>query len=127
MNMILVVAFLAISSLAPNQNLQVKVKAVATGHQAVLTWSPSSSEVLNPIIGYNVYRGSTPGAESAIPLNGKMLVNINCSYTNVRTGFVTRCTYTDPSVPAGTWYWTVKASLNGTLSAASNEATGTAP
>jgi hypothetical protein len=120
MHNILVVMLMAMSAFAPQKSqVKVKVSATAGGHQAVLTWSPSSDGAANPTLGYNVYRGTTPGGESGTALNGTTPVAVNCTST-------TTCTYTDTTITPGTWYWTVKATLNGTLSAASNEVSGTA-
>jgi hypothetical protein len=60
------------------------------------------------------FRGSTPGAESSTPMNSMP--------TNATT-------YTDQSAtPGATYYYSVTAEAsNGTVSAASNEATATVP
>jgi autotransporter-associated beta strand protein len=72
-----------------------------------LAWS----DPIVAIIGYNVYRGTSPGDESGSPLNGNTLL--------------TTTTYDDTTVSAGTtYYYTVVAVNASGSSAASNEASG---
>jgi len=58
-------------------------------HNVGLSWTPSSS---SGVVGYNVYRGTTPGGESSTPLNS--------------TPF-SGTTYADQSVTTGTTYYYV--------------------
>jgi hypothetical protein len=96
------------------------VKATATTHSVVLAWTASSDGAANPTLAYNVYRGTAPGGESSTALNPSP-VAAGCSSAST-------CTYTDTAVTVGnTYYYTVKATLNGGLSAASNEASATIP
>jgi hypothetical protein len=71
-------------------------------HQVVLQWVASTDTVA----GYNVYRGTSAGAESTTALNAAPIVGL---------------TYTDSTVTPGTWFYTVKAIENGVLSPASGE------
>jgi hypothetical protein len=78
-------------------------------HDVVLSWSASSSSVT----GYNVYRGTKSGGESATPLNSSA---------------VTGTTFTDTSVAAGqTYYYVVTAVDGSTQSSDSNQASATVP
>jgi fibronectin type 3 domain-containing protein len=78
-------------------------------HDVVLSWSASSSSVT----GYNVYRGTKSGGESATPLNSSP---------------VTGSTFTDTSVAAGqTYYYVVTAVDGSTQSSDSNQASATVP
>jgi hypothetical protein len=79
-------------------------KGCVTGHSAILTWAASTS----PNVTYNVYRGTSTGGESALPLNATP---------------ITVLTYTDSTVQLGqTYYYVVKAVGSGnSLSVASNE------
>jgi hypothetical protein len=98
------------------------LKLQATPHGTVLSWYDIDA---GPTIGYNVYKGSTPGGESATALNGSTLLDLGqaCS-----TSAGTQCSYTDSAVtPGAQGCYVVKAS-NGTLtSAASNEVCVTTP
>ena len=81
-------------------------------HDVILSWTASATSGLD---GYNVYRGTTSGGESATPLNS--------TPTNGTT-------YTDENVIAGTTYYylvTAIASDGVTASAASNETSATVP
>ncbi len=65
-----------------------------TATSVVLTWSPSAS---SSIAGYNIYRASSPGAESGTaPINGTSLVTAD-TYTDVNV--VTEAPITMPSPP----------------------------
>lgn len=59
------------------------------GHDVILTWSASTSAGVG---GYNVYRGTTSGGESAAPINSSL---------------ITGTTYTDSNVQAGQTYYYV--------------------
>jgi fibronectin type 3 domain-containing protein len=75
-----------------------------------LSWSVPSSNGGSPITGYNVYRGTAPGAESSTPL---------------ATG-VTTTSYTDSTVTNGTTYYYTVAAVNAAgPSPQSNEALAT--
>jgi len=90
-------------------------------HCVTLTWTASTDGAANPTLGYDVYKGTTPGGESTTPLNGTTLVAVGCSTTAT-------CTYIDTSVTVGqTIYYTVQASLNGVNSISSDEATAKIP
>lgn len=79
--------------------------AIAGNAQATLSWNTVSAAT-----SYNVYRGTTPGGESATP---------------VATG-VTASTYTDTGLSNGTTYYYVVAAVNlGGVSGPSNEASTT--
>lgn len=69
-------------------------KALAGGFTtASLSWVAPTDV---PVLGYNVYRGTTAGGESATPINGGSLI--------------TGTTYTDSGLTMGTaYYYTVKA------------------
>lgn len=89
-------------------------------HNVVLTWNPSVDGSSNPPLAYNIYKGTAAGGEASTPINA----------TPVAAGCAgpASCTYTDTDVSPGiTYYYTVKATLNGGVSAASNEASGTIP
>src|SRR4029077_2337968 len=84
----------------------------ATGGQGSvsLSWSAPSSNGGSPITGYNIYRGTSPGAESSTPL---------------ATG-VTTTSFTDPTVVNGTTYYYTVAAVNAVgTSQPSNEANAT--
>jgi titin len=78
----------------------------------ILTWTASAT---SGIAGYNVYRGTTSGGESATPINSAPIDGT---------------TYADENVAAGaTYYYVVRAiGLNDvTRSADSNEVSATVP
>lgn len=80
-------------------------------HKVDLTWVAS----VDPVAGYNVYRGTNPpGNEGATPIN---------------TGLVTGVTYTDLNVVAGQKldYVVTAVSAQGVESVHSNEVTATVP
>jgi fibronectin type 3 domain-containing protein len=85
---------------------------VATsGNDSVgISWSAPASNGGSPITGYDVYRGTNPGSESATPLA-----------TNVAA-----TSYTDTSAQNGTTYYYTVAAVNAVgVSAQSNEASAT--
>ena len=77
-----------------------------------LSWTARGSEGGSGILGYNVYEGTSPGGESAAPVNGTVPVTTT-SY--IVTGLTTGTVY----------YFTVKAVNAYGPSAASNEASAT--
>jgi titin len=81
-------------------------------HDVILTWDASPT---SGIAGYFVYRGTTPGGESSVPLNSTP---------------VNATSYTDANVTAGSAYYyvvTAVAADGSTQSASSNEASATVP
>jgi fibronectin type 3 domain-containing protein len=83
-----------------------------TTYSVSLTWSPSTSSV----VGYNVYRGTSPGGESLTsPINGPSLVGGE--------------SYSDTNVVSGTTYYYVVTAVNatGVQSADSTEASADVP
>jgi hypothetical protein len=79
-------------------------------HDVIVSWTASPT---SGVMGYNVYRGTTSGGESSIPLNSTPVYGT---------------TYTDANVTAGvTYYYMVTAVMsNGsTQSAASTETAAT--
>ncbi len=81
-----------------------------SGHSATLTWVASTS---SNVAGYNVYRGTTSGGP----------------YTLINATPTSALTYVDTTVAAGQTYYYVVESVgtNGSLSAASNEASAVIP
>ena len=80
-------------------------------HQAILTWVAS----VDPVAGYNIYRGTNPpGNEGATPINSAL---------------VTGLTYTDAAVTAGEKldYVVTAVSAQGVESIHSNEVVTTVP
>jgi len=77
-------------------------------HSVTLSWVASTDAV----DGYQVFRGTAAGAESATPLNAAL---------------ITGTTYTDATAIPGKSFYIVKASLDGVLSAASDEVTVSLP
>jgi len=76
----------------------------------VLSWAPPASDGNSPITGYDVYRGTSPGAESGTPLA-----------TNVAT-----TAFTDTSAVNGTTYYYKVAAVNAVgVSPQSGEASAT--
>ena len=78
-------------------------------HTVTLTWT-ASADMPNPIpagSGYNVYRGTAPGAEGATPINGATPVAAN--------------TYIDTTATIGVYDYYLKTVLNGAISVASVE------
>ena len=89
-------------------------------HGAVLTWIASPDGAANPTLAYNIYRGTTAGGEGSTPINSTP-VAAGCSNTST-------CTYTDTPVTLGvTYYYTLKATMGGAVSASSNEISFTVP
>jgi titin len=74
-------------------------------------WTPSST---SGVVGYYVYRGTTPGGESSTPLNSTPAAGTNL---------------TDESVTAGSTYYYVVTAVgsDGTQSPASAESSTTVP
>lgn len=73
-------------------------------HSVTLNWQEADT-----VDGYNVYRGVSPGAETAVPLNGTTLVS--------------GLSYDDTTVVFGnTYYYAVTAVKGGIESVHSNEA-----
>jgi hypothetical protein len=83
----------------------------AGSHDVALAWTASSSA---NVIGYNIYRGTTSGGESSVPLNP---TPVNAS------------SYIDVSATAGMKYYYVLAAVSssGGLSGRSNESSATVP
>jgi len=80
-------------------------------HDVILTWAPSAGA-----FGYDIYRGTTSGGESAAPLNTSP-VAAGCTSSAT-------CTYADATVAVGTIYYyyvTAVASDGATQSAPSSE------
>jgi hypothetical protein len=80
-------------------------------HDVVLSWSASTSP---EVVGYFIYRGTTPGGESSTPLNSTLITGLD---------------YTDENVVAGMTYYYVATAVasDGTQSAPSNEVSATVP
>jgi len=81
-------------------------------HDAILSWTARTT---SGVVGYNVYRGTASGGESATPLNSSP---------------INGTTYTDATVQAGQTYYyvvTAVASDDATQSANSNEVSATVP
>jgi len=81
-------------------------------HDVMLSWSASSTP---GVMGYNVFRGTTSGGESATPLNSAPVCNT---------------TFADANVTAGATYYyhvTAIAANDVTQSSASNETSATVP
>jgi hypothetical protein len=80
-------------------------------HNVGLLWTPSST---SGVVGYYVYRGTTPGGESSTPLNSTPAAGTNL---------------TDESVTAGSTYYYVVTAVgsDGTQSPASAESSTTVP
>jgi hypothetical protein len=101
---------------APNArkafNLSAAVANTASGHSVTLTWTAS---ITSTVTGYNVYRGTTAGSESATPLNASPV----------------QSPYVDNTVaPLTTYFYVVKAfcpTCSPSLSIASNEPQANVP
>ena len=77
-----------------------------------LSWTARGSEGGSGILGYNVYEGTSPGGESAAPVNGTVPVSrTSATVTGLTNGTL--------------YYFTVKALSAVGTSAASNEASAT--
>ena len=105
------------ASLSITDNFSGSPQSVAlsgTGtHDVILTWTEDSPAVT--ILGYNIYRGTTPGGESSTPLN---------------TSPVPGATFTDVNVQAGQTYYYVLTAVSAegnTQSADSKEVSATVP
>jgi hypothetical protein len=55
------------------------------GHDVILSWTASPTP---GVIGYNIYRGTTPGGENATPLNSTPINGTNSTDANVTPGTV---------------------------------------
>jgi hypothetical protein len=87
-------------------------------HRVDLTWLPSPDGAANPTSGYNVLRGTAPGAESSTPINGAV-VAAGCTNTST-------CKYSDTSsavVAGAVLYYEVLFVVGSKSSPPSNEAT----
>lgn len=69
-------------------------------HNVNLSWTASSDSV----DGYNIYKGTTSGAEA----------------TKVNSALVTGTTFDDTTATPGNWFYAVKSSLGGVESLLSN-------
>jgi hypothetical protein len=104
-----------ITSNATNSPTTISLSGAGTQpitYSVSLTWSPSTSSV----VGYNVYRGTSPGGESLTsPINGSSLVGGE--------------SYSDTNVVSGTTYYYVVTAVNasGVQSADSSEASANVP
>ena len=83
----------------------IKAALVSGCHFITLNWAPSRSA---GVVGYNIYRGTSPGNESPVPLN--------------TGGPVNDTTFTDVGTTAGTaYYYVIKATDGTNLSPPSQE------
>jgi hypothetical protein len=104
-------ASLSISDNSSGSPQTVSLSGAGT-HDVILSWTASTT---TGVVGYNVYRGSTSGGESATPLNSSP---------------VNGTTYTDVTAQAGQTYYyvvTAVASNDVTQSADSNQVSATVP
>jgi len=102
----------SVTSTATNSPLSIPLTGAgvaSTTHEAVLSWTPSTSIVS----GYNVYRGSQKGGP----------------YTKINTSLVPGSNYSDLTVQAGLTYYYVVTSVtsNGTESVYSSQISATIP
>lgn len=91
---------------------QVVIKAALGGgcHFVYLTWVASNS---TGVVGYNIYRGTSPGGESSTPVN--------------TGGPVATTSFTDSTAVSGTKYYYVVKATNGSVeSGPSTEVSATA-
>jgi predicted phage tail protein len=97
--------YLIVSPVSPS-----KLTATPGNNQVSLSWTAPTSNGGSSITGYNIYRGTTAGGESATP---------------IATG-VTSTSFVDTGVTNGqTYYYVIKAVNSGGMSYASNEASAT--
>ncbi len=104
-------ASLSIADNASGSPQSVSLSGTGT-HDVILAWTPSTT---SGIAGYNVFRGTTSGGESATPLNSSP---------------ISGATYTDTNVQAGQAYYymvTAIGSNDTAQSPDSNEASATVP
>jgi hypothetical protein len=103
-------ATLNIADNAPESPQTVSLSGTGA-HDVFLSWSASTS---SGVVGYNVYRGTTPGGESSTPLNSTPISGTS---------------YVDETVTAGTTYYYVVKAVNGSgeQSAASAETEASVP
>jgi hypothetical protein len=104
-------ATLSIASNATGNAATASLSGTGT-HDVILSWTASATA---GVIGYNIYRGTTPGGEGPTPLNSTPISDI---------------TYIDENVAAGaTFYYVITAvAADGvTESADSNEVSATVP
>ena len=98
------------------------LRAAASAHQIVYTWTASTSSYAG--LGYNVYLGTKAGGESATPANASLLLTA-C------TGTSCTATITAPQsaliVPNASIFAIVEACVGSTCSAPSNEVQCTIP
>ena len=94
---------------APAAPTNLTATALAT-NEIGLSWTGSTSTVT----GYNVFRGTTAGAESGTPLNSTPLSASATSFNDLT------------ATPGTTFFYTVQAINSGTSSGDSNEASATA-
>ena len=86
------------------------LKATASAHGITYVWNASASTFAG--LGYNLYVGTTPGGESATPVNAA-LMGVGCIGAS--------CTYTYTNVvPLASYYATLAACVpNGSVNACS--------
>ena len=101
-------AIVTITSSATNSPAAVSLTGTGA-HSVVLTWNASPTGGVT----YNVFRGTTTGAEGTTPINTSSIASLN---------------YTDANVtPGTTYYYTVEAVNSAGSSAPSNEAPAAVP
>jgi hypothetical protein len=103
---------LPLSPSATTSSAPTALSATAGDAQVSLTWTAPSSNGGSAITGYDVYEGTSAGAESSTPVNGTTLVS--------------GTTYTATGLTNGTTYYFTVEAVNGVgNSSASNEASAT--
>jgi sugar lactone lactonase YvrE len=96
---------------APAPTAPTGLTATAGYQSASLSWTAAGANGGDPVTGYDIYQGTSPGAESATPINASPVTGTSYSATGLSNGT--------------SYYFRVKAvNLEG-LSPASNEATAT--
>ena len=85
--------------------------ATAGNTTAALSWSAPSSNGGSAVTGYNVYEGTSPGAEAGTPVNASLITGTTYTVTGLTNGT--------------TYYFTVEAVNPAGSSASSNEASAT--